>query len=420
MSYAIAVIGSGMAGLAAARGCRLNGHAVTLFEAQDSHGMDAHSMDVDGGIVDVPLRVMSSASWPNMLALAKEVGVETFDVKVDISCSWLDQETWLRSGHLPVLDWPFLGSWRYLNKRALIIAQGFWQLVRVKQTLQRTRSRATLDQVLEEYPFDPVFWRGLVLPILTTICTCDEEHLLAWPAIQLLEMLDSIARSSSLHRLKGGTSALVNRLAEDLPLYAGSPVARVEEQSGGEAMEVYNERGQGGVFDRVIVATQANQLGFLEDDHFAQERQILGNIHFDSGALWVHRDQRFMPGNRRDWTALNFQMDKQLQKPMFTVWMNEVEPTLKGKAPLFQTWNPLFEPDSGQVLARVPLQRAVVHSGTRRVHEHLEQWHSEPGRKVFFCGSWAHEGVPLLESAVRSAKAVVGAIESGRGHRLAS
>jgi len=41
------------------------------------------------------------------------------------------------------------------------------------------------------------------------------------------------------------------------------------------------------------------------------------------------------------------------------------------------------------------------------VHEQLSSWHRQPGRRVFFCGSWAHEGVPLLESAVRSARNVV-------------
>ena len=118
-----------------------------------------------------------------------------------------------------------------------------------------------------------------------------------------------------------------------------------------------------------------------------------------------------MPSKQEDWTALNFQMDKALEKPMFTVWVNKVEPTLTNSAPVFQTWNPLFEPAPDTVLARVPLERAVVHSGTARVHEALSQWHRQPGRKVFFCGSWAYEGVPLLESAVRSANAVVDAIQ---------
>ncbi len=412
MTYSIAVIGSGMAGLAAAHRARLAGHDVTVFEARKRHGMDAHALIVDGGLVDVPLRVMSADAWPSVLQLAEEVGVGTFAIDLKASCSWANRHTWFRSGEVPVVGWPFIGSPRYLGSRALRMGWGIWQLKRLTRRLKLDNNGATLGEILEQHDFDPLFWRGLVLPILTTICTCEEKHLLNWPAAQLLSLLDSTVHGSDVCRLKGGTSALVKGLAKDLVLYPGSPVVHVE--YGEEGVKVYNQRGEGGVFDRVIIATQANQLSFLDEAQFGDELEMLGNIGFDSGELWVHQDPRFMPAKKQDWTALNFQMDEALEKPMFTVWVNKVEPTLDSSAPVFQTWNPLFEPAPDTVLARVSLDRAVVHPGTAQVHEALAQWHRQPGRKVFFCGSWAYEGVPLLESAVLSANAVVDAINQDR------
>ncbi|MGM0769049.1 MAG: FAD-dependent oxidoreductase [Pseudomonadota bacterium] len=47
MTYSIAVIGSGMAGLAAAYRARCAGHDVTVFEARDSHGMEAQKTGTD-------------------------------------------------------------------------------------------------------------------------------------------------------------------------------------------------------------------------------------------------------------------------------------------------------------------------------------------------------------------------------------
>lgn len=413
MTYTIAVIGSGMAGLAAAYKARGAGHHVTLFEACKNLGMDAHALTVDGGVVDVPLRVMSPDSWPTLLELAEQAGVDTFEVRTHASCSWAGGDTWLRAGEVPVLGWPFIGSWRYLNGKALRVGLGLWQLRRLTRKLEGQRDDRTLDELLTQHDFDPLFWRGLVLPILTTICTCDEKHLLDWPAKQLLSMLHGILHGAKLSRLKGGTSALAKSLANGLALHSGSPVVRVEQ--GDDGIMVYNERGDGGAFDRVIVATQANQLDFLNQAQFADEKKMLENIHFDSGELWVHQDPRFMPLHKADWTALNFQTDKALQKPMFTVWVNQVEPSLNNSAPIFQTWNPLFEPAPATVLARIPMERAVVHSGTARVHQALREWHSSPDRKVFYCGSWAYEGVPLLESAVQSANAVVSAINLQAG-----
>ena len=408
----VAIIGSGMAGLAAAHGCRQRGWQVTLFEAQPAHGMDAHALAVDGGLVDVPLRVMNPSAWSSVLALAAEVGVDTFPVNTFVSCSWPDQRTWFRSSRLPVLRWPMAGGWRYLNGDSLRLALGMRRLSRVSRRLAELPQQMTVAELLQREQFDPLFWRGLVLPLLTTICTCAEEHLLAWPATQLLALLQQILHGDGLVRLKGGTGALVQGLAADLPRISGSPVQSVIEQ--GDHINVQNTRGEGGLFDQVIIATQANQLDFLQGERYQHEKSVLADIRFDRGELVVHRDLRFLPRHRRDWTALNFRMDPALEKVMFTVWVNAVEPTLQGAPPVLQTWNPQFEPAADTMLARVPLQRAVVHAGTAAVHQQLMRWHAAPGRRIFYCGSWAHEGVPLLESAVRSANAVVERMADGR------
>ena len=55
------MIGSGMAGLATARILKDAGHNITIFEALPGRGMDSHSIEFEGGLIDAPLRVMNSA-----------------------------------------------------------------------------------------------------------------------------------------------------------------------------------------------------------------------------------------------------------------------------------------------------------------------------------------------------------------------
>ncbi len=405
MTIRVAIIGSGMAGLTAAYGCRETGFDVTLFESNSGHGMAAHAMHVDGGIVDVPLRVMGEGRWDRTLGLARSVGMETFAADVRTSCSWLDQRTWFRSSHMPLLGWPMVGSWRYLGISSWRLMKGMLRLSRMTRQLPDDREDITLGEFVDQADLHPQFWRGLILPILLTICTCDEEHLKAWPAAQLLGLLDDILHSSELVRLKGGTSRLAVALAGELPMHHGSAVRSVREVEAG--IEVLNERGEGGTFDRVIVATQANQLDFLDDSQFGAEREVLAGIPYAEGELLVHRDERFMPRRHSDWTALNFMMDRSLDAAMFTVWVNAVEPTLASGRPVFQTWNPLFEPLEEAVIARIPMQRAVVDRRNENILRQLRDWHDQPNRRLFYCGSWAYPGVPLLETAVCSAQAVV-------------
>lgn len=398
----IAVIGSGMAGLAAARLLKDAGHDVTLFEAQTAHGMDSHTLFMHGGIVDVPLRVMSSLVWKNTLALAKHVGVTTFQVNTFISCNWLDGHTWFRSDRHRRTNLPMLGSWRYLNKNTAIIVKEMLRLIWATHQLKRSQdNQLTLQQFREQYQFHPLFWRGIILPVLTTICTCQEHYLLEWPALRLLMILEKIMHGEQLVRMHGGTPALVKALGQDLKFISGSPVVSVQQSSDG--VTVNNERGDGGLFDQVIVATPTNQVNFLDQQQFARELALLGEFHFDKGELWVHTDPRFMPQQQKDWTALNYHVTPDLTASMFTVWVNAVEPTLENKPAVFQTWNPLFEPAPEHTISRTPLFRAVVHQGNQHALTELENLHAEADRRVFFCGSWASAGIPLLESAVQSA-----------------
>jgi len=401
----IAVVGSGMAGLAAAHGCSALGHSVTLFESQASHGMAAHTLEIDGGRVDIPLRVMGEGPWDETLALARSVGVDSFATEVRLSCSLIGGETWMRSRYMPVTGWPMVGSWRYLGLNSLRCSIGMARLMLAARMLGRDERDRPLTEFLARHDPDRLFWRGVMLPVLGTICTCKEQQLNDWPAGQLLSLLDSISRQGRLRRLTGGTARLAEALAEGSSLIAGAAVSLAREDQQGVLVAVQGQAPKR--FDRVIVATQANQLDFLDETQFGDERDYLARIPYVEGELVVHRDQQAMPCRESDWTALNLLTDPDLDQSMFTVWVNAVEPSLAGKAPVFQSWDPIIELDPDQVISRIPLQRAVVNPSSLEVPETLRRWHQQPGRRVFYCGAWAHEGVPLLETAVRSAKAVV-------------
>ncbi len=56
-----------------------------------------------------------------------------------------------------------------------------------------------------------------------------------------------------------------------------------------------------------------------------------------------------------------------------------------------------------KVISKVTLTRAVVDSQTVALNKELQQRHLDPNRKVFYCGSWSCDGLPILESAVTSA-----------------
>ena len=401
--------GSGIAGLTAGWLCRESGANVTIFEANSKRGMDFHTLYLDqederSGYVDVPLRVMSPHAWPMTLKICEILGVKTFEVDTPVACSWLNEGTWFRSSKFrfgsKLIPWAPV---RYLfHSETYRMLWGFLKIY--KSHPDYLNPGLTVKEFIKQQRVDPLFWKGLLYPLLTTICTCDEKSLDKWPALQIFDILQKIVFGVRLRRIEGGTKALAEKLGKGLNLKSGVCVEDLSEKSAGIFLRSQNK--DFGPFNNVICAVQANQLEFLPKQ-YDLERKILRAFPYDSGTLWVHSDKRFMPKRKKDWSALHYQVKRDLSNSMFSVWVNPIEPTIAKHDPVFQTWNPIFEPKPEKVYKAVPMERAVVSGENQNLLKKLTHLHQLPSRKVFFCGSYAAPGVPLLESAVQSAIKVV-------------
>ena len=71
-----------------------------------------------------------------------------------------------------------------------------------------------------------------------------------------------------------------------------------------------------------------------------------------------------------------------------------------------RSWNPLIEPDPDSVLGEARFERPVVNAESLRALAKLAVLHEQPDRRIWFCGSYASHGIPLLESAATSALSV--------------
>jgi uncharacterized protein len=92
-SRTIAVVGSGIAGLAGAWALGRR-HDVTLFEANDRLGGHANTVDVDtaGGriAIDTGFIVYNTGCYPNLIALFKHLGVPTAASRMTFAASFDD------------------------------------------------------------------------------------------------------------------------------------------------------------------------------------------------------------------------------------------------------------------------------------------------------------------------------------------
>ncbi|HFF4610959.1 TPA: FAD-dependent oxidoreductase, partial [Acinetobacter baumannii] len=311
--------------------------------------------------------------------------------------------TWLTTSRSRIGNFPIINNRKGIQQYGWRLVKGMLQLkTAIHQFFKSKNQDITLAEFINQNDIEEVFWHGVVMPVLYTICTCNPKTIGDWPAKNLLEFLRHLTDGDMLLRMKGGTPAFVDSLIKGIDIHSGSAIKKVELQ--GEKVLVENEKGDQGTFDRVIVATPTSKLEeFLNPEQFAEDMNLLKQFRFEQGDLVIHTDATVMPPRRKDWSVLSYMMDRKFTRQQFTVWMNAVEPSLVGKNPVFQTWRPVVDIDPKKVISKVTLTRAVVDSQTIALNKELQQRHLEPNRKVFYCGSWSCDGLPILESAVTSA-----------------
>lgn len=426
----IAVIGSGIGGLSAAWFLSQK-HDVTIYEAHDRLGMGAHAVDIplspavkngdDGqeleyARVDVPMRVFFPEYYPTLMEIYRQAGVDVETLQYSASFSSVEGDLLFRYKNYQLTDRqiPFLYPQDLLKPSMVSLG------VSVAHLLRQLSSEAvshdmpadeTLGSFLQRLDINKNVVQNFLLPAYAGICTCSYDNLLAYPAKLILSYINSGLIGTKMHRAKEGVDEVMSRLSAKVSsVRLGSPiriVARVE-----SGVEIETESGERERYDHVVIASQANQAVKMIDAIKPKEKEALTAFNYESFDVVIHSDQSLGPRKKSWWAPVNYLLQENSNAPMVTIPLNSVHKELATSAPVFQTWNPLIKPKAEHIHHQVKLFRPLMDSSALRGQDLIEQLHQEADRKIWFCGSYASPGIPLQESAARSAAMISEHIET--------
>jgi predicted NAD/FAD-binding protein len=412
----IAILGSGIAGLCAAW---LLGreHEVTVFEKHRRAGIGAHSISVVDETIDVPLRVLYPAYYPALFRLLADSGIETEAVNAASSFADANGSTYFRYvnhalGRFTVPLVPASSLWQPPTRR-ILLDLGRFLVEATRDAARGELATTTIGDYLRSRGYSDVFADGFLVPCFAGINTCSYDDVRGYPAELIVGYFRRGFVFTRVRRALGGARAIAERLGARIAHSRfGVSVDSVRREPG--AVVVRDQDGHEARFDHVVFATQANQVPQILVDASELERSVLRAFRYDHVRVVMHTDSTLAPPSRSCWAPVNYRIAPGFDRPMITIWVNALQQSLRSGRHVFQTVHPFREPDPEHLLSAASLERPIVTLESTDALRVLERLHCEPDRRVWFCGSYAAAGIPLLESAAASAAKVAERVARAR------
>ncbi len=341
----IAIVGSGIAGLAAAHALA-GTHDVVMYEAAARPGGHVYTVDAGGHAIDMGFIVHNRERYPRFCALVDELGIETRPTTMSFSVSDGDLEWGSES----------LAA-AFADRRRLVDPRHWRFLVHVVRFLSRARrdlaselaQRASLDEYLEARRVSRELRYRFVVPLAAALWSLAPARCGEFPAIAYLRFLDQHGMLSPLrplrwHTIVGGSRRYVDALVARLQttgrfaLRLATPVARIERDAAGITVRAGDEQR----FDRIVVATHADTALALIAEPSADEQRVLGAFRYSRNRTVLHTDRALLPRRRAAHAAWNYVADADTSRVAVTYSMTRLQGL--PDAPYLVTLNPRTQP----------------------------------------------------------------------------
>ena len=400
----IAVVGSGISGLSAAYYLSKK-HHVDLFEKEDHFGGHSHTIDLTFGekkvSVDIGFIVFNFQTYPNLINFFKENNIEIEKSNMSFSVS-VDNTNFEYCGK--GINGIFSNRFNLFNFNFLRM---FFDIIKFyKKSDKETifESKLTLGEYLEKNKLSKPFIDYHIIPMVSAIWSMPPLEASKMPISFFIKFfknhgLFKLKNRPQWYTVSNRSRTYVNRIISKISgeYYKNYKVHKLKRKSSG--IDLYYG-GQSDFFDydKVVIATHADEALELIDEPLEEEKKILSNFSYKENIAYIHTDSRAMPKNKRAWCSWNSSIDdKDTKKNSISYWLNLLQ-NLKCKEDIFLTLNPYFEIDKSKILKKVSFTHPYYDQRALDTQHELSKLQNQ--RDLLFCGSYF--GYGFHEDGIKS------------------
>ena len=400
----IAVVGSGISGLSAAYYLSKK-HHVDLFEKKEHFGGHSHTIDLTLGIkkvaVDIGFIVFNFKTYPNLIKFFEEnkIKIEKSDMSFSVSVNSTSFEYCGRG-----LNGIFSNRSNLFNFKFLRMFFDIIRFYKKCDNVNEFNEEITLGDYLKQNKHSREFIDYHLIPMVSAIWSMPPYEANQMPYKFFLKFFQNhglfkLKNRPQWYTVTNRSKTYVEKILSKISgeHFKNYPVKKIKRKSNGIDL-YYGRESEFFNYDKVVLATHADEALSIIDNPTDNEKKILSNFSYKENIAYIHTDESIMPKNKNVWSSWNSSIKKnEIEKNSITYWLNLLQ-NLKCEENIFLTLNPYFEIDKSKILKKVKFTHPYFDQTALDFQDQLKNLQNK--RNILFCGSYF--GYGFHEDGIKS------------------
>ena len=399
----VAVIGSGISGLSAAYFLSKK-YKVDLFEKEDRFGGHSHTIDVklneDTNKIhaDIGFIVFNKKTYPNLINFFKEIDVDI--EKSNMSLSFMSKD----------IDLEYCGKGLkgiFSHKKNLLNFNFFKMFLEIlkfykkSSKLNEFNEDISLGEYLVNEKHSEYFINYHLIPMVSAIWSMPPYDAKKMPIKFFMKFfqnhgLFNLSKRPQWYTVKNRSRQYVNKVIEKISgeHFKNYKIDKIKRISNFVRI-FYGSENEYFDYDKVIIATHADEAKKMIEDKSEEEAKILGSFQYKKNLAIIHSDEVVMPQKRFNWSAWNTSISK--KNSSVTYWLNLLQ-NFKINKNIFLTLNPFEKINTDKIIKKVEFTHPYYDHNTLKNQKNLHLIQNK--KNILFCGSYF--GYGFHEDGIKS------------------
>lgn len=399
MAERIAIIGTGIAGMGVAHFMHRRADLV-LYEKNGYVGGHTNTVTADEDGTPIPIdtgfMVFNHETYPHLVRLFDELNVPTKPTSMSFSVQ-----------HVPSgLEWSGTSLNHLFAQRRNLFRPSYYRLLMQVNRFNQESPRILDDPSMAEMSladyarkesFGDDFLQHYLIPMSSAVWSTPPDKMLRFPAVTLVRFFKNhgflgLNTQHQWYTVDGGSREYRERLIAPFRdrIRVGVGALRVTRTADGA--EVRGTDGSVERFDKVILASHADESLAMLEQPTDLERRLLSSFAFQRNTATLHTDEGVMPRTRLAWASWNYRTDAATDGsplPSTVYWMNSLQGVSKRRN-YFVSINDPGRVDPSKVIQRIEYTHPVFSVESAIAQRSLDQVNASG--PVYFCGAWFRYG----------------------------